>query len=98
MPKSEPAPPKLNPPDIIASQIVFPFPGAPSGFAVLTWDGGTDHPYAEVWVKVNDGDEAFVVEQGSGTRQVIVERGKLYLYILTDSGKSLSTVSFSAPW
>ena len=79
-------------PGIVASQVVFPYVGAPSGFAVLTWDGGPDHPYAEVWVKVNGGDETKIVEQGKGGRQVIGELGKTYLYILTDDGKTLATV------
>ena len=87
-----PPPPPMKVPGIVASQVVFPFPGALSGFAVLTWDGGPDHPYAEVWVKVNGGDATFVVEQGKGGRQVTVERGKAYLYILTDDGKTLATV------
>jgi hypothetical protein len=92
MPKSAPAPPTLKAPGIIASQAVFPTPYSPVGFAVLTWDAGPDHPYAEVWFKVNNGDEAFVVEQGKGSRQVTVERGKVYTYILTDAGKTLATV------
>ena len=84
-------------PGIVASQVVFPIPFQATGFVVLTWDGGPDHPYAEVWVRVNDGDETFVVEQGKGGRQVQVERGRRYLYILTDAGNTLSTVSFYVP-
>lgn len=67
-------------------------PGQPPGTKTLSWDAGPDHPYAEVWVKVGDGDEAFVVEKGKGKRQVTVEPGKTYLYILTDAGKRLATV------
>ena len=98
--KSEPAappPPPMKVPGIVASQVVVPFPGAPSGFVILTWDGGPDHPYAEVWVKVNNGDDTFVVEQGKGTRRVTAERGRYYQYILTDAGKTLSTVGFNLP-
>ena len=91
-PTIEPPPPPMKVPGIIASQAVFPYVGALSGFAVLTWDSGPDHPYAEVWVKVNGGDATFVVEQGKGGRQVTVERGRAYLYILTDDGKTLATV------
>ena len=80
----------MEPPYIITSQVVFPGPGYPTGFVVLTWDGGPDHPYADVWVKVNGGKESFVVEQGKAP----AERGKIYVYILTDAGKTLSTVSF----
>lgn len=68
-------------------------PGQSSGTKTLSWDGGPDHPYAEVWVKVNDEDEKFVVEKGKGTREVTVERGKTYLYILSDSGQRLATVT-----
>ncbi len=92
MPKSEPAAPKLEPPYIVASQAKPQHLGASTGFAVLTWDGGPDHPFAEVWVKVNGGDETFVVEKGKDSRQVIAELGKTYLYILTDAGKTLATV------
>jgi hypothetical protein len=72
--------------------VIFPHPSVSTGFTVLTWDAGLDHPYAEVWVKVNNGDEQFLVEQGKGLRQVPVERGKQYTYILTDAGKTLATV------
>lgn len=92
----EPAPPSLKPPGIIASQVIFE-PPYPTGFVILTWDGGPDHPYAEVWVKVGEGDETFVVEQGKGERRVIVERNKTYLYILTDAGKTLSTARVNVP-
>ena len=80
-------------PMITASQTNLVIPIGQTGQTVLTWDGGKDHPYAEVWVKVDDGDETFVVEQGKGTRQVTVEPGKTYLYILTDAGKRLATVT-----
>ncbi len=66
------------------------------GTTTLTWDGGPDHPYAEVWVKEGGQDETFVVEQGKGTRRMTVERGKNYLFILTDSGKRLATVTVTA--
>ncbi len=92
MPKSEPAPPKLEPPYIVASQAKPQYLGSATGFAILTWDGGPDHPFAEVWVKVNGGDETFVVEKGKDSRQIIAELGKTYLYILTDAGKTLATV------
>ena len=77
-------------PMITASQVI---PTGQTGQTVLTWDGGKDHPYAEVWVKVDDGDETFVVEQGKGSRQVTVEPGRTYLYILSDAGKRLAAVT-----
>jgi hypothetical protein len=70
--------------------------GATQGACTITWDGGADHPYAEVWVKVDDGAETFVVEQGKGSRTVTVERGKRYLYMLTDSGQRLATTTVTA--
>ena len=64
-----------------------------NGKTTLTWDGGTAHPYAELWVKIDDADEKFVVEQGKGSREVTIEPGKTYVYILTDSGHTLATVT-----
>lgn len=75
--------------------VAFNKPRQTPGTKTLSWDGGPDHPYAEVWVKVDGQDETFVVEQGKGTREVTVEPGKTYLYILTDSGKRLATVTVS---
>lgn len=73
--------------------IAFNKPGQPAGTRTLSWDAGPGHPYAELWVKVGNEDEIFVVEQGKGTRQVTVEPGKEYLYILTDAGKRLATAA-----
>lgn len=86
--------PPMKVPGIVTSQIIWPFLNAPTGFVVLTWDAGADHPYAEVWSKVNGGQEQFLVELGKGQRQVPVERYKQYTYTLTDAGKTLATVSF----
>lgn len=52
-----PPPPPMKVPGIVASQVIFPT--QPIGFVVLTWDGGPDHPYAEVWCKIDGGDEFF---------------------------------------
>jgi|ERR1043166_1612167 hypothetical protein len=83
-------PPKATP-KISASPAVVTIPaGQADGATTLTWDGGPEHPYAEVWVAVNGQDPTFVVEQGKGTRTVTVERGKNYLFILTDSGQQLA--------
>ena len=84
-------------PGIVATQVLFPAPTSPTGLVVLTWDAGPDHPYAEVWFKVNGGDEVFVVERGKGSLQVPVERGRQYVYILTDAGTTLATVTFIVP-
>ena len=88
--------PIVTTPGIVASQAIFPNPYVHTGFVILAWDAGPDHPYAEVWFKINNGDEVSLVEQGKGSRQIPVERGKLYQYILTDAGKTLATVSFLA--
>ncbi len=78
---------------IVGSQVIFSHPSVSMGVAVLTWDAGGDNPYAEVWYRVNNGDEIFLVEQAKGGRQMPVERGKYYTYILTDAGKTLATVT-----
>jgi len=67
-------------------------PGQTSGTATLIWDGGKDHPYAEVWVRVDQNDETFIVEQGKGTRNATVELGKSYEFKLSDSNVLLSSV------
>ena len=86
------APPSKAPPTISAHPTVVTIPaGQSQGTVTLTWDGGPDHPYAEVWMKEgNQGEEKFLVEQGKGTRQVTVERGKNYQFILTDAGQQLA--------
>jgi len=73
--------------------IAYNKPGQTPGTQTLSWDGGPDHPYAEVWVKVNDEDAKFVVEKGKGTREVTVQPGNTYLYILSDSNQQLATVT-----
>ena len=88
-----PTTPTTTPTTVIAPMITASQPIPVTGQVVLTCDGGKDHPYAEVWVKVDDGDETFIVEQGKGARQVTVEPGKTYLYILADAGKRLATVT-----
>ena len=37
------------------------------------------HPYAEVWVGVDQNDETFIVERGRGIRNATVELGKHYV-------------------
>lgn len=88
------APTSTTTPRISARPTVVTIPdGQAEGSTTLTWDGGSEHPYAEVWVAVDGGDPAFVVELGKGSRRVTVEPGRTYRYILTDSGKDLSTVT-----
>ena len=60
-----------NPPYIKASPNPAPaLAGQASSTTTLEWDGGGDHPYAEVWQQVDNNDETFVVESGKGTRQI----------------------------
>ena len=71
--------------------VVIP-PGQTRGTVTLVWDGGKDHPYAEVWVRVDQNDETFIVEQGKGTRNAQVELGKSYEFKLSDSNVLLASV------
>jgi hypothetical protein len=83
-------------PAAVPNIIAFNKPGQTPGTQTLTWDGGPDHPNAAVWVKVDGADETKVVEQGKGTRQVTVEPGKTYQYVLTDAGQQLATTTVKA--
>jgi hypothetical protein len=67
-------------------------PGQTSGAVTLVWDGGKDHPYAEVWVRVDQNDETFIVEQGKGTRNATVQLGRSYEFKLSDSNVLLASV------
>ena len=85
---------KLPPaPFIVADNnpVVLPA-GRTSGTVTLEWDGGKDHRYAEVWVRVDENDETFIVEQGRGIRNVKVEFGKSYEFKLSDSNVLLASV------
>src|SRR4029079_414167 len=85
---------KLPPaPFIIADNnpVVLPA-GRTSGTVTLEWDGGKDHPHAEVWGRVDENDETFIVEQGRGIRNVKVQFGKSYEFKLSDSNVLLASV------
>lgn len=89
LPANPPAPPGVSGgPSIRANPA-----NVTGGSTTLTWDGGSEHPYAEVWVGIDGGDPIFVVEQGKGSRRVTVDAGKTYRYVLTDSGQDLATVT-----
>src|SRR5215831_13628767 len=86
---------KLPPaPFIIADNnpVVIP-PGKTRGTVTLEWDGGPKHPYAEVWVRVDQNDETFIVEQGRGIRNATVELGKSYVFKLSDANVLLAQIS-----
>ena len=74
------------------NNIILPA-GIGIGQTTLAWDAGPDHPYAEVWVKVDGQDATKILERGKGTLPVVVEPGRTYLYILTDAGTTLATVT-----
>jgi hypothetical protein len=84
---------ETNAPQISATPNNAAFVPGKIAHTVIRWDGGPDHPSAELWVKVDDQDEKLVIEQGKGSRQMVVEPGKSYLYILRDSGTRLATVT-----
>lgn len=65
------------------------------GFVILTWDGGPDHPDAELWLKTNGG-ALTLAKHSKGGLQVPVERGRMYEYVLTKAGKILAGVTFVA--
>lgn len=80
----------------VPNNIMLP-PGIATGQSTIAWDGGKDHPYAEVWVRVDNEDERKLLEQGRGTLPVVVVPGKTYVYILTDAGTTLATVTVRFP-
>ncbi len=85
--------PKEAVPNIKANPVAVTIPAGQShGRTTLTWDGGPDHPDAEVWMKESVGGdkEVLVVQQGKGTRSVTVELGKYYHFILKDAGQELA--------
>jgi hypothetical protein len=79
-------------PTIKAFPIAVTIPeGQSHGRTTLIWDGGPDHPDAEVWRKDGvDGEETLVVQQGKGTLSVTVELGKNYQFLLKDAGQQLA--------
>jgi hypothetical protein len=76
--------------------VVTILPGQNEGSTTLSWNGGGNHPQAHVWVKVNGRDKKFVAGESRGTLQLPVKPGKTYLYILTDSGQQLASVTVKA--
>ena len=98
-PRADPTPPPATPATVATAPRITALPnninlrGQPQGTTKIIWDGGKDHPYAEVWVKVDAADERKVIEKGQGSLQVTVEKGKTYIYNLEDSGVTLATVT-----
>jgi len=76
-------------------------PDQTQGKTTLTWDAGANHPYAEIWVSVDNADPVPLFEmrgdtQGKGSLEVTVEKGKRHHYILTDNAVELATVPVRA--
>jgi hypothetical protein len=105
---TEPAPPPLKPPFITAGQVIIQ-PYVPFASVYLGWDGGPDHPNAEVWVSIDNGAEipAFSIDHAPqdpvfkqpkiAAIEMKLSKGRLYKYVLKDAGKTLSTVAFAVP-
>ena len=92
-----PTPPPAAPASISANPQIVDVPhGQTHGTTTLTWNGGTAHPDAEVWVKVDDRDEKFLLQKGKGSRDMSVKAGKTYRYTLIADDKRLATVTVRA--
>ncbi len=74
------------------NNIVLPF-GQTAGQTTLIWDAGKDHPYAEVWFAVDGQSEQKILEKGAGSLPYPIAVGHSYVFILTDAGTKLATVT-----
>ena len=91
--------PSAAAPTITAHPRVVSIPdGQTEGPVTLTWDGGPDHPSAEVWRKEGgSGPETLVTKRPKGTRSVTVERGKNYQFLLIEDGQQLAKAVVLSP-
>lgn len=81
-------------PTLFASQAVFPTPYIQTGFVVLTWDAGPDHPNADVWVTYDNSRERVpLMKQPKGGLQVPVQRGRMYSFALMDGRTVLAATA-----
>lgn len=79
-------------PSLVAGKAVFPTPGMQTGFLVLTWDAGPDHPSADVWVTYdNNRQRVLLMKQPKGGLQVQVQFGRMYSFVLMDGRIVLAT-------
>lgn len=88
--------PPMKTPGIVASQVIWPFLNAPTGFVVLTWDAGADRPDATLHFKVGEGTETLLAGKSKGSIQLPVERYRLYTYVLRGGDKKLAEAAFVA--
>lgn len=81
-------------PAIGASRSVVTMPAdATESTTTIWWNSGSDHPRAEVWVKVDNQERRFVARGQSGELRVRVKAGKTYHYMLLDRRERLATVT-----
>lgn len=86
-----------TPPWVMASQVIFPVPLQPTGFVVVTWDAGPDHPNAQLVYTINNAPSRIpLIKSVKGGQQIPVERGRFYSYFLTDAGQTLAAVNVVA--
>jgi hypothetical protein len=57
------------------------------GKTTVTWDAGTDHPYADVWVSVDGGKETLFSSAHKGTKATTIGFGKTHTFKLYSSTK-----------
>lgn len=106
-PATTPSAPPPTPPFIIAGQPYLP-PYMPYGTVGISWDGGPDHPKAEVFLSMDNGAEvpAFSMDQPQQSPvwkqpkaglSMQLQRHHHYRFVLKAEGKTLSTVIFVVP-
>jgi hypothetical protein len=72
----------------------------PIASVYLGWDGGPDHPNAEVVAVNEDGQTLMfkeVFKKPKGALELRLQRGRQYAYVLKDAGVTLSTVTLVVP-
>ena len=106
-PATKPSAPPPTPPFIIAGQPYLP-PYMPYGIVGMSWDGGPDHPKAEVFLSMDNGAEtpAFSIDQPQQSPlwkqpkaglSMHLQRYHHYRFVLKAEGKTLSTAVFVVP-
>lgn len=95
-----------KPPFINAGQAIIPTPTHRFGIVVLEWDGGPDHPNAEVWLSINNGAEIPAFSIGHTPQSPLWKQPKIvsiplqlqrnhhYKFVLKAAGKTLSSAAF----
>lgn len=100
MPKSQPATPAPPKPPFITTGQIIVQPYVPVASVYLGWDGGADHPNAEVMAVNEDGQTLMFKElfkKPKGALDLRLQRGRQYMYVLRDNGVTLATVNLVVP-